>query len=64
MIDNDFSSIWEKILMIVATVIINFFDIVTSYAVTHRYMFVSFERAEIVDRLSLPHDWMENIHSR
>ena len=42
--------------MIVATLIVDFFDIVTSYAVTHRYMFVSFERAEIVDRLSLPHD--------
>ena len=63
-IDNNFSSIWEKILMIVATLIVDFFDLVTSYTVTHGYMLVSFERAEIVDRLSLPHDWMENIHSR
>ena len=42
--------------MIVATLIVDFFDLVTSYTVTHGYMFVSFERAEVVDRLSLPHD--------
>lgn len=64
MIDNDFSTIREKVVMILTTLIIYFFNLFASYTVSYCYVFMRFERTEIVDRLSLPHDGMKNINSR
>lgn len=49
MIDNDFSSIREKIVVIVTALIVYFFDGIAPCAVAYRYMFMRCESTKIVD---------------
>lgn len=63
MIDNDFSSIREKIVVIVTALIVYFFDGIAPCAVAYRYMFMRCESTKIVDWLSLPIEWVDNIYA-
>mgnify|MGYP007068649455 CR=1 FL=1 len=63
MIDNDFSSIREKIVVIVTTLIVYFFDGMASCAVAYSHMFMRCESTKIVDWLSLPIEWVDNIYA-